>query len=73
MKIILERNHPGYCPSCGSASIHRSRRKDLVESFLHYILSISPYRCKECDERHLRFRLAKHVGRPSAPNPRHAS
>jgi hypothetical protein len=44
-----------------------------VESFLHYILFVSPYRCNECDERHLRFRLAKHIQRPSAPSPRHAS
>jgi hypothetical protein len=35
-----------------------------VESLLHYILFMSPYRCDECDERHFRFRLAKHVQRP---------
>jgi hypothetical protein len=44
-----------------------------MDSFLHYILFISPYRCEECYERHLRFRLEKHVQRLSAPSPRRAS
>jgi hypothetical protein len=39
-----------------------------LESFLYHILFISPYRCNECDERYLRFRLAKLVRRPSAPS-----
>jgi len=73
MRLILERDHPGHCPSCGSTSIHRSRRKDFVETILHYILFMSPYRCDECYERHFRFRLAKHAQRPSAQSPRHAS
>lgn len=73
MRLILERHHPGNCPSCGSASIHRSRRKDVVESFLYYVLFLSPYRCDECYERHLRFRSVKQVQRPSAQRPRHAS
>ena len=44
-----------------------------MEVFLHYALFISPYRCDDCYERHLRFRLGKNAPRPSAPRPRHAS
>jgi hypothetical protein len=73
MKLTLGRNYPGHCPHCGGTTIRRSRRKDFVESFLHYILFISPYRCDECYERHLRSRLAKHVHRTSTQSPRHAS
>jgi hypothetical protein len=73
MKLILGKDHPGHCPTCGSTWIHRSRRKDLMESLLHYVLFMSPYRCNECDERHLRFRLAKHIQRPPTHSPRHAS
>ena len=73
MKLILEGTHPGHCPDCGSVSIHRSRRKGFVESFLYHALFISPYRCDECDQRHLRVRLTKHTHRPSTHSPGHAS
>jgi hypothetical protein len=43
-----------------------------VESFLHYILFVSPYRCDECDDRHLRFRSGKDVQHSSPDNARHA-
>jgi hypothetical protein len=73
MKLILDRNHLGRCPNCGSVSIRRSRRKDLLESFLHFVLFISPFRCNDCDNRHLRLRSAKKIQRPAAPSPKHAS
>jgi len=46
-----------FCPNCGSAEVYRSRRKGLKEFFLHRLFFISPYRCAECDYRHLRSRL----------------
>jgi len=44
-----------------------------VESFLHYALFVSPYRCDECDERHLRFRMEKHGQHPPTHSQRHAA
>jgi len=73
MKLILDGTHPAQCPECGSASLHRSRRKGTVESLLYHALFISPYRCGECFERHFRFRSAKEARRPSAQHPKHAS
>jgi hypothetical protein len=73
MKLILNGSHPVRCPDCGSASLHRSRRKGLVESLLYRVLLLSPYRCDECYERHFRFRLAKDLHGASAQRPRHAS
>ncbi len=60
---------PG-CANCGSASIARSRRHGLIEFLLHYLLFISPYRCKACDVRHFRF---GHTQRhPDSAAPKHA-
>jgi len=73
MKLILDEAQTGHCPDCGSASLHRSRRKDFVESFLHYALFISPYRCDECYERHFRFRSVKDVEHAPSQRTRHAS
>jgi len=73
MKLIFEGTHPGRCPECGSGSIHRSRRKGLVESILHHALFISPYRCDECYERHFRFRSTKEAQHTSTQRPRHAA
>jgi predicted RNA-binding Zn-ribbon protein involved in translation (DUF1610 family) len=73
MKLILDGAHPERCPECGSIALHRSRRKDFVESFLHHVLFISPYRCDECYERHLRFRMAKDVHHAPSPRPGHAA
>lgn len=73
MKFKLDGSQNGHCPDCGSAAIHRSRRKDFVESFLHYALFISPYRCDECYERHFRFRYAKDVQHAPPQRPRHAA
>jgi hypothetical protein len=44
-----------------------------MESILHNVLFISPYRCDECFERHFRFRSAKGVHGASAQRPRHAA
>jgi predicted Zn-ribbon and HTH transcriptional regulator len=57
MRSFVFRNAPAVCPNCDSASIHRSRRTGLHESLLHWVLFISPYRCKDCDYRHFRFRF----------------
>jgi DNA-directed RNA polymerase subunit RPC12/RpoP len=59
MNVISERNRSAHCPTCGSVLLHKSRRENFVEDFLHYILFLSPYRCGECDGRHLRLRLSK--------------
>jgi hypothetical protein len=68
MSLFPRRNYPAVCRSCGS-TIYRSKRKGFIESFLHHILFVSPYRCVGCDERQLRFRLAQH----STPSPKHAA
>ena len=73
MRLTLELHQPGHCPACGSSWIHRSRRKSVLETVLHHTLLLSPYRCEECDERHLRFRSAQNVNRPTAQTPRHAA
>jgi hypothetical protein len=58
-------NKSSVCPNCASPAIHRSRRKGLLESLLHTVLFISPYRCAACDVRHFRFRfLAPHMNKP---------
>jgi hypothetical protein len=44
----------------------------MMESFLHSVLYISPYRCDECFERHFRFRSAKDIPGGSTQRPRHA-
>jgi len=43
------------CPSCGTASTRRSRRKALLELLLHGPFSINPYRCRVCYERYYRY------------------
>ncbi len=53
-------HHPR-CPSCGSSAIHRSRRKNLLETLLRWVFFISPYRCHDCNYRH--FRLSFHTSR----------
>ena len=64
MNLVLWNRRFPVCPNCANASIYRSRRNGTVEFLLHTLLFMSPYRCKACDVRHFRFRLA----RPS-PNP----
>ena len=44
------------CPNCQSASYHRSRRRGAVDFILHHFFFITPYRCRECDERFFRKR-----------------
>jgi len=59
MSLFPRKNQPAVCRSCGSA-IYRSKRNGFVESLLHHILFISPYRCVGCNDRQLRFRPANH-------------
>jgi hypothetical protein len=56
MKYVLRNEQHPVCPSCASPAIHRSRRNGLVDFFLHSLFFMSPYRCEDCDLRHLRFR-----------------
>jgi hypothetical protein len=44
------------CPNCQSTSCRRSRRSGAVEFLLHYLFFITPYRCKDCDQRYFRRR-----------------
>ncbi len=59
------------CPSCGSASIRRSRRKGLLEFLLHHLLRIDPYRCRACYERYFRLRHPEHHPDPATPKHAH--
>jgi hypothetical protein len=54
------------CPNCKSATAYRSRRRGAREFFLHYFLFTSPYRCKECEQRYFRTRMAKDSGKGAA-------
>jgi hypothetical protein len=47
------------CPNCQGTSCFRSRRRGALEFFFHYVLFTSPYRCKDCDTRYYRTRMAK--------------
>lgn len=59
------------CPECGqSASVRRSKRRNLIESALHRLLFITPYRCDYCDARFFEHRLRHSPG--SSPKPRAA-
>jgi hypothetical protein len=55
--ITISRKPTTNCPKCESASVYRSKRRGVAETFLHRVLFISPYRCYDCDNRHYRFRL----------------
>ncbi len=46
-----------HCPNCHSTTVRRSRRKGIGEVLLHFLVFISPYRCKDCGERFFRSRL----------------
>jgi predicted Zn-ribbon and HTH transcriptional regulator len=54
------------CPNCKSGSTYRSRRRGRLEFFLHYFLFTSPYRCKDCQTRYFRTRMAKGARRGAA-------
>jgi hypothetical protein len=58
MKLVVRGTNSNTCPDCGGNFVHRSRRKDFVETFMHLFLFISPYRCLDCNERHFRFRFS---------------
>ena len=46
---------PSRCPYCGSADVHRSRRRGFVEGVILRLFLLRPYRCHDCDRRHYRF------------------
>jgi hypothetical protein len=54
------------CPNCQSTSCHRSRRSGAVDFILHTFFFITPYRCKDCDQRFFRRRTSKDL-RKAAP------
>jgi len=63
MKFILSVFSPGVCPYCASTNIRRSRREGAIEFLLHWVVLLSPFRCRECYQRYFGFRFAQ------APNP----
>ena len=58
MNSDLRKSCSAVCPGCGSPSLHRSKRRGMLEHFLHTLLNTSPYRCKDCDLRFFRFQLS---------------
>jgi len=52
------RNRSGFheCPRCKSRSCWKADPQNLLESTLHRVLRVSPYRCARCD---MRFMDAK--------------
>ncbi len=53
---------PHVCPNCASPQYYKSRRKGLLEHFLHAVFFVTPFRCVVCDKRYFRFRF------PTTPN-----
>ncbi len=43
------------CPYCRSKVIRRSKRRGVVESSILSLISVRPFRCKECDRRFYSF------------------
>jgi len=39
------------CPICGSANIHRSKRKGMAEQFACRVTPVRPFRCNSCESR----------------------
>jgi hypothetical protein len=65
---------PHVCPNCQSTSCHRSRRSGAVDFILHTFFFITPYRCRECDQRYYRrrgFKDSTKAGTEHSP-PTHA-
>jgi hypothetical protein len=46
------------CPNCGSARIHLSKRKGILERVILASLFVRPFRCELCDERFFRHTFA---------------
>lgn len=57
-----------HCPECQSQRIHRSRRRNILESGLFAMLFIRPFRCLACDHRFFRWSFNANPGsqRPDA-------
>jgi hypothetical protein len=49
------------CPQCRHLDVRRSHRKGLFESLFLPLLLIRPYRCNECQSRHMNFIFCKKV------------
>jgi hypothetical protein len=53
------------CPKCKTESADRSHRRSLFDRLAH-AAGFSPYRCKECNLRFLRFRFSPPPEIPAA-------
>ncbi|MGH9775186.1 MAG: hypothetical protein ACRD50_09600 [Candidatus Acidiferrales bacterium] len=49
------------CPSCQSLDVRRSHRKGLLETFVLPFLLLRPYRCNECQNRHINFIFSRRI------------
>ena len=47
------------CPYCKSARVSRSARRSLFERAVLSLLSLRPYRCRECERRYYGFTFLK--------------
>ena len=48
------------CPRCSSFSVHRARRRGLLETVLLPLLALRPYRCMNCWRRHYGLVFTQH-------------
>jgi hypothetical protein len=59
-------NHPRLrivrcCPKCKNLDVRRSHRKGFLETFILPLLLLRPYRCNECQLRHINTVFARKV------------
>lgn len=59
MKFVYSLFSPQVCPYCESLNIRRSRREGPIEFLFHWLLLLSPYRCRECYQRYFGFRFSQ--------------
>jgi hypothetical protein len=64
MRVVHSMFSPQVCPHCAGLNTRRSLREGLFEFLLHWVLFLSPYRCRDCYQRYFGFRFAQP---PSAP------
>ena len=70
MKFVYSFFFPSVCPYCTSTNIRRSRREGPIEFFLHWLLFLSPFRCRECYQRYFGLRFAQAPSHPVATSPK---
>jgi len=70
MKFVLSMFSPGACPYCASSNIRRSRREGPIEFLLHWLIFLSPFRCRDCYQRYFGFRFAHGPSHPIATSPK---